>query len=383
MDVADANAAPRALTAAEKRAARRARVLQGGENRLKLVTGQISTLKEGDSAKSALNKEMDDALNELLGATEDSSAKSSTTNAKEGCSETEASDGATGGVPADPRFALRPDPAQRRRDAALRRQKKEAVVQELLAPLTATTQSKAGITNAEAPSPAAAAKETTNVVPKSSTAKAPATFSRHAFALRLHALEEKAILLVIFAAAVYLAMTIDLQSISTDIDAKDQILLSYQELLAQGLPLDSIRQQMEREHLEGFVVERIERLLSAQFSEAQPNVSFTNKFLPNVWDLPEYFSSLVYRPPVIVCVLLVRLLLTLFANGVHLAFQLPDVKNPQEDDLGFIANLALSSKPALKGYLIKFRKSFDDVFFFLYVLLFTVALRAIWVASFA
>ncbi|KAF1317709.1 hypothetical protein FI667_g14517, partial [Globisporangium splendens] len=400
----DASAAPRALTAAEKRAARRARVLQGGENRLKLVTGQISTLKEGSSAESAFNKEMDDALNELLGATDDSNTKSTSASVREEQSKTGAGGGATGGAAADPRFALRPDPAQRRRDAALRRQKKEAVVQELLAPLTATTQSRAEVTNTTVLSPAVAAKETTNVVPKSTTAKAPATFSRHAFALRLHSLEEKAITLVIFAAAVYLgfnyafwlaaAMTIDLQSISTDLDAKDQILLSYQELLAQGLPLDSIRQQMEREHLEGPVVERIERLLSAQFSEAQPNVSFTNKFLPNVWDLPEYFSSLVCRPPVIVCVLLVRLLLTLVANGVHLAFQLPDVKNPQEDDLGFIVNLALSSKPALKdshrsfvvtgiGYLIKFRKSFDDVFFFLYVLLLAVALRAIWAASFA
>lgn len=44
-------------------------------------------------------------------------------------------------------------------------------------------------------------------------------------------------------------MTIDLRSIATDLDAKDQILISYQELLAQGLPLDSIRQQMEREQV--------------------------------------------------------------------------------------------------------------------------------------
>lgn len=44
-------------------------------------------------------------------------------------------------------------------------------------------------------------------------------------------------------------MTIDLRSIATDLDAKDQILITYQELLAQGLPLDSIRQQMEREQV--------------------------------------------------------------------------------------------------------------------------------------
>lgn len=98
------------------------------------------------------------------------------------------------------------------------------------------------------------------------------------------------------------------------------------------------------------MVERIERLLSAQFSSGKdPNVSFTSSFLPNVWDVPEFFASLVYRPPVILCVLLVRLVIASITSGVHFAFSLPDVKSPQEDDLGFVVNLVLSSKPALKG----------------------------------
>lgn len=37
----------------------------------------------------------------------------------------------------------------------------------------------------------------------------------------------------------------------------------------------------------------------------------------------------------------------------------------------------------LTGYLIKFRKSLDDVFFFLYALLVVIALRAIWTAHIA
>lgn len=178
----------RVLTAAEKRAARRARVLAGGENRLKLVTGQISTLKESESTASALDKEMDNALNELLDATEDSMSAS---NASEQEQEAEA----------DPRFALRPNPAQRRREAALRRQKKEAIVEELLAPLTAAKSATTEPASATATA-SASFSEVAKTAPKPT--KAPATFSRHSMALKLHVFEEKAILLVILAAAVYL-----------------------------------------------------------------------------------------------------------------------------------------------------------------------------------
>lgn len=182
----------RVLTAAEKRAARRARVLAGGENRLKLVTGQISTLKESGSgnAASALDKEMDSALNELLDATEDTKSASKANDDQEQEAEVET----------DSRFSLRPDPAQRRREAALRRQTKEAIVQELLAPLTATKNITTEPTVATATS--ASSSEVATTAPK--PAKASATFSRHSMALKLHAFEEKAILLVILAAAVYL-----------------------------------------------------------------------------------------------------------------------------------------------------------------------------------
>lgn len=102
--------------------------------------------------------------------------------------------------------------------------------------------------------------------------------------------------------------------------------------------------------LEAPVVERIERLLSAQLSAGrEASVSAASSFLPNVWDVPQFFASLAAHPPVILCVLLVRLLVASIASGLHVAFRLPDVKNPQEDDLGFVANLVLSSRPALKG----------------------------------
>ncbi|TYZ59742.1 hypothetical protein PybrP1_009817 [[Pythium] brassicae (nom. inval.)] len=358
------------MTAAEKRAARRARVLQGGESRLKLVTGQISTLKEGDAA---LEHEMDAALRELLGATDGVTADESA--AKEEALPTP-----------DTQFAPRPDPAQRRRDAALRRQKKEAVVEQLLAPRQSVTPAAQSATAPQVAAEATVASMSDAAAPATKAATkpaAPVAFSRHALALKLLTFEEKAIALLLIAAALYLAVTTDLGSIATDLDAQNPILVSYQDLLAQGLPLASIRQRMEREQLEAPVMERLERLLSSQFSSARDATATTaSSFLPNAWDVQQFFASLVAHPPVILCVLLVRLVVAAVASGVHVAFGLPDVKNPQEDDLGFIVNLVLSSRPALKGHLIKVRKVLDDVFFFLYVLLLAIALRAIWTAHF-
>lgn len=175
------------MTAAEKRAARRARVLAGGENRLKLVTGQIASLKEGDAA---LEQEMDAALGELLSATDGSEAGEATAT----------TDATPAAIASDVKFAPRPDPAQRRRDAALRRQKKEEVVEQLLAPRQSTAAPLAPHENtAPERDTAGAAKKTVAAKPA-----APPTFSRHSLALKLLTLEEKAIALLLVAAALYL-----------------------------------------------------------------------------------------------------------------------------------------------------------------------------------
>lgn len=71
--------------------------------------------------------------------------------------------------------------------------------------------------------------------------------------------------------------------------------------------------------------------------------------LPSVWDVSAFFESLVAHPPVIAGVFLARVAVATIAGAVHAALKLPDVKKPQEDDLGFVFNLALSSRPALKG----------------------------------
>jgi hypothetical protein len=79
------------------------------------------------------------------------------------------------------------------------------------------------------------------------------------------------------------------------------------------------------------------------------DVSSAEGLLPSVWDVSSFFESLFAHPPVIAGVFLARVAVATVAGGVHAALNLPDVKKPQEDDLGFVMNLALASRPALKG----------------------------------
>lgn len=191
--------APRALTAAEKRAARRARVMQGSENRLKLVTGQIASLKpEGSEQEASIERQLDAGVEELLTTT---------------TADADGGDGAASadGV-ADLKVPSRVDPAQRRRDAALRRKKKEAAVQELLSGGSgdvsagassvdsASAEEETGESEKErSQGPVAAANTTTKAKAGAST-----TFSRHSLALQLQVAQDKVVALALFAAAVYI-----------------------------------------------------------------------------------------------------------------------------------------------------------------------------------
>lgn len=78
-------------------------------------------------------------------------------------------------------------------------------------------------------------------------------------------------------------------------------------------------------------------------------MSSAEGLLPSVWDVSAFFESLFAHPPVIAGVFLARVVVATVAGAAHAALQLPDVKKPQEDDLGFVMNLALASRPALKG----------------------------------
>ncbi|GLE11717.1 hypothetical protein PINS_up024304 [Pythium insidiosum] len=172
-------------------------------------------------------------------------------------------------------------------------------------------------------------------------------------------------------------MTMDLHNVLTDVIMATHACISYRQLFQQGVSVDSIRQQMQRENVEPVLMQQIERFMLAPSQQT--------KLSPSIWanvvDLPGTLFSLVQHPPVIVGVLLLRIVVGLLGAGVHVLLRLPDVKNPQEDDLGFVFNLLLSSRPMLKAYVAKARKSVDDLVLFLWVLVLSVATRAISLAQ--
>ncbi|KAG6963267.1 hypothetical protein JG687_00006666 [Phytophthora cactorum] len=336
----------RVLTAAEKRAARRARVLQSGESRLKLLKGQISSLKTPADTNESLEQQLDDGVDELL-----------------------ASDSEPAEPPTELKIPPRVDPAQRRRDAAARRHRKEQMVQEMLSNKAPANEVK----EQETPTDQENSQKLPEALVSPSTATEP-TFSRHSTALKLHSLEEKLVLLLIVAAAVYTALCMDLRSIAASLAADDQLFVSYQDLITRGVPMESIRQQFEREQVEPEMRQKLEHLLTQQLKvEAMETRTSSSGWLPDVADLGFFFTSLATHPPIVLCVLLVRLLVSTGAKTLHTALDLPDVKNPQEGDLGFLANMALSSRPVLKEFLVKGRKSLDDVFVFIFALVVFVA----------
>ncbi|KAE9035161.1 hypothetical protein PR003_g487 [Phytophthora rubi] len=349
----------RAPTAAEKRAARRARVLQSSESRLKLLKGQVSSLK---TPEPTLEQQLDEGVDELLTGGSDASAEGTET------------------PPTELQIPQRVDPAQRRRDAAARRRRKEKMVQQMLGTEPqeveqvtlnkGSTEHKAPMT----PLPAPAASTSAALEP---------TLSRHSTALKLLAMEEKLVLLLIVAAAVFAAVSMDLTSISASLVADDQLFVSYQDLITKGVPMEAIRQQFEREQVEPEMRNKLEHLLTQQLKMEAMGASAaagSSGWLPDVADLGFFFTSLLAHPPIALCVFLVRLLVSTGANALHKALYLPDVKNPQEGDLGFLANMALSNRPVLKEFLVKGRKSLDDVFVFIFALVVFVAIRAIWLS---
>ncbi|KAI9912568.1 hypothetical protein PsorP6_006709 [Peronosclerospora sorghi] len=343
------------MSAAEKRAARRARVLQGSERRLKLLSGQISSVEiptDDLSAKAMKTR--------LVGSGErldqDSNSEASPTSTKSQKEELQ--------------IPTRVDPAQRRRDAAERRRRKEKMVQEVL---NRKTDADGGweMTNE------------TGVEAKAVSAdgKNDPTCSRHLTSLRLSTLEEKLVLLLIIAAAVYCGAHMDLSSIYADMVAKDPIFVNYQDLITKGIPIESIRQQLEREHMLPETREKMELSLRLQLKmEALGTTSGRSGagWIPDVSDPGFFISSLMTHPPIVFGVFLVRLIVSYGTKVMHKVLHLPKVKNPQENDLGFLPNMALSSRPMLKDFLVKGRKSFDDVFVFIFVLVIFVAVRASW-----
>jgi hypothetical protein len=129
-------------------------------------------------------------------------------------------------------------------------------------------------------------------------------------------------------------------------------------------------------------MDQIERVFVSQHKSehlqaAAASASLMRSLVPNFADLPGFFASWLWQPPIILCVLLLRVLVGLLGGALHTLFKLPEVTTPKDDDLGFVANLALSSRPALKEYVVKTRKSVDDVFLFLWSFVLAVAARSV------
>lgn len=373
MEGMSGEAKPKALTAAEKRAARRARVLNHGESRIKLLTGEISSLKEEQEASKKAVEQVTSETKQM-----EEKSRDDQTMGRAACSD----DGSSSGA----KFPARVDPAQRRRDAAARRKKKEAVVNEILG----SSEQKAtdGDTDEQD-----AFKEKLEGISKpvpevslqpTSGAKGEQAFTRHTQALRLRSVEEYLILALLFGGAVYLAMNISLKAFVTDISIakQSQLLASYQQLITQGVPVDSIRQQMERENVDASLVQQVEELLKKQRSLNQGgDESIINTSLLGFVDFPGLFLSLVNQPPVVVWILGLRFAMASAFGLLHQILGLPDVKQPQEDDMGFIINLVLANRPVFKSYLSRLRKSIDDVFFFIFTMIIILAVRCIVEAS--
>ncbi|GMG16853.1 unnamed protein product [Phytophthora fragariaefolia] len=297
------------------------------DSRLKLLKGQISSLK---TLPSALEQQLDEGVDELLvsDAPEEAAA-----------------------APQELQIPQRVDPAQRRRDAAARRRRKEKMVQQMLG-AEPQEQQQVVTPNKESTENKALEVELSAADAASTIAAPEPTFSRHSTALKLLAMEEKLILLLIVSAAVFAAVGMDLTSILAGLVAEDQLFVSYQDLIAKGIPMDTIRQQFEREQVEPEMRAKLEHLLTQQLKMEAMGASAaagSSGWLPDVADLDFFFTSLVAHPPIALCVFFVRLLVSTGTKALHKALDLPDVKDPQEGDLGFVANLALSSRPVLKG----------------------------------
>ncbi|CEG38494.1 uncharacterized protein PHALS_08565 [Plasmopara halstedii] len=308
------------LTAAEKRAARRARVLQSSDIRLKMLKGQVTSLKTPQSSDETieLEQQLNEGVDELL---------------------------ASASVPADsltePKISLRVDPAQRRRQAATRRRRNEQLVQDLLDNETTADEE----SHMDQQKPQLSPNTLKATIPVTNT-----TMSRHSIALKLHLLAERLILVMIVAGAIYSAVCMDFQSIIASWAAEDEAFVNHQELVSKGVSIDSIRQHLEREWVEPEMRQKLKHLMTQRLEmDAMSESKSSSGWLPDVADLEFFLSSLVTHPPIVLWVLLVRVLVSMSAMALHKAMKLPDVKNSDENGLGFLVNTVLSSQPVVKG----------------------------------
>jgi hypothetical protein len=180
------------LTAAERRAARRAKVLRGGEDRMKFLTGEVASLKP-KTEEQEIEEQLADAAEEL------------TKNTKPEVDEEEVENEAdtTESNELDMIFPSRVDPVQRRRDAAARRKRKEAKIQELLASTEPIAKEKS--TDASTAESTKKVEEAESVLSQKTLARSSEiSMKKVSLALRLSTIEENFIWLLTILTALLL-----------------------------------------------------------------------------------------------------------------------------------------------------------------------------------
>ncbi|KAF0694877.1 Aste57867_14278 [Aphanomyces stellatus] len=328
------------MAESDARAARRARILASQEKRLKYVTGQADSLK-----KSAEEEHEDKTLDDMVAELAPSDA-----------------DKAEGLVMPTTRV----DPAQRRRDAALRKQQQQAKMEERL---NAAPESAAPVASAPTPTPTPA---TTDVYASMASAAAPASTQASPELLKLakarqdhlfYKIEQWGVALVLLVAAVVLGGLMNIEGLVPDPRLKD-----VEEMLARGFSLDSIKQQMERDNVDM-------TFLVKQAFDGDASFPNTIPFLPSF--IFNMFAPAVVNPPLLAVPVLVRMFLSTIFFVVRAVLQVPATADHESDDMGWIVKMLLAQVPMLRDALRMIKKTGDDFCLFLVVLCVTGAVRVV------
>ncbi|EQC36109.1 hypothetical protein SDRG_06226 [Saprolegnia diclina VS20] len=311
----------------DARAQRRARILASQEKRLKYVTGQTGSLAPAKDPAHDTLEEMAKELENEEAATKELVMPS-----------------------------VRVDPAQRRRDAALRKAKQQEKVAERLGNVEKEN---------EPETPATAA--TTSTTPTTTAVQAPTRTadtakSNYSRDVTMFKMEQTGALLVILIAAIVVGLTLDLEGLTASVLSNPQY-AAVQALLAQGIPIESVKQQLERDQMDVTILDHIQASLARGDSVAPASSS---------WFLPSFS-----HPPLMLFPVAIRLLFSVLFKVARSIVGVPVTGDHEADDSGMIMKMVLSQVPMLRDILRMGKKLFDDVCVLVVLVCVTAALRVV------
>ncbi|KAG9398646.1 hypothetical protein AC1031_014427 [Aphanomyces cochlioides] len=314
-------------------AARKARILASQEKRLKYVTGQADSLKKTEE-EAHEDKTLDEMANELHPEKQGKAGLVMPT--------------------------VRVDPAQRRRDAALRKEKQQAKVEERL-----NTTETSSVATPPPVQDVYAAMETSasTSTPASTSSSELVKLTKAKQDLFFYKLEQWSVALLLILGAVVLGSVA-----STEYLVRDRRFQAVDDLLAQGFTLDAIKQQIERDNVDtAFLVKR--SLSSTTATELVNTIPYLPTFL---FDM---FAPALVHPPLMLAPIIVRLVVGGIFFILRTIFQVPATADHESDDMGWIVKLVLAQVPRLRDGLRMVKKTGDDFCLFVAVLCVMVAVR--------